>query len=245
MALLLPVQPDPLLLGELALLDLQLVGDRQEALLDPLLAHDLVQEGQVVAEEENGVRIEDFRVGAQLLLEEDGGHRGHVLVREADVGAEEARLAGFGPVGADPIGGRVNDPLPRKDLLAEGHGTGGRGRRPSVAGGGARALGCSVGTASRGLRPRRRQHHLPLQARHVELEEPAVLDDLPRDVVGTVGELGQRDRLAGADPVDEAEVCRGENAQVLAVLVVDALDALADDNPDARHQLGVGALFPA
>ena len=150
-ALLLAVQPDPLLLGELALLDLQLVGDRQQALLDPLLAHDLVQEGQVVAEEEDCGGVEDLRVGAQLLLEEDGGHRGHVFVRESDVGAEEARFAGFGVVGADLVGGGVHDPLAGEDLLAEGHGAGGGGR-------------------VRGRRPRRRQRRLPLQPRHVELE---------------------------------------------------------------------------
>ena len=199
----------------------------------------------MVAEEEDRVGIEDFRVGPQLLFEEDGGHRGHVLVREADVGAEEAGLAGFGPVGADaPLGG-VHDPLPREDFLAEGHGAGGGGRSAPVAGGGAWAFGCSVGTAARGFRPRHRQRRLPLQPRHVELEESAVFDDLPRDVVGPGGEFGQRDRLAGTDPVDKAEIGGGQNAQVLAVLVVDALDALADDHPDSGHQLGVGALLAA
>ena len=112
----------------------------------------------------------------------------------------------------------------------------------SASGGGVRAPGCSDGT---GLRPRRRQRHLPLQPGHVEFEKPAVLDDLPGDLVLAVGEFGERDRLPGPDAVDQAEVGGRENAQVLAVLVVDALDAFADDDLDARHQLGIRALFPA
>ena len=242
MALLLPVQPDPLLLGELPLLDFQFVGDREEPLLDPLLAHHLVQEGQVVAEEDDRVGIEHLRVGPQLLLEEDRRHGRHVLVREADVRAEEARFAGFGPLRPDLVGGGVDDPLAGEDLLAEGHGAGGVGGwHRCDAGGGVRAPGCSDGT----VRPRRRQRHLPLQPGHVELEEPAVFDDLPGDLVGACGELRQRNALAGADSLDQAEVGGGENAQVLAVLIVDALDALADDDLDPRHQLGVRALFPA
>ena len=127
MALLLAVQPDPLLFRELTLLGLQLVRYREEALLDPLLAHHLVQKRQVVSEEEDGVRVEHPGVRSELLREKDGRHGGHVLVREADVRAEEACLAWFRPVGADPVGSRVHDPLAREDLLAEGHGAGLRG----------------------------------------------------------------------------------------------------------------------
>ena len=59
---LLTVQLDALPLGEIALLDLELVGHLEEALLDPLLAHRLVQEGEVVPEEEHRVRVDDPRV---------------------------------------------------------------------------------------------------------------------------------------------------------------------------------------
>ena len=108
---------------------------------------------------------------------------------------------------------------------------------------GLRPPGLACGSSAQ--RPRRRQRHLAPHPRHVELEQPAVLDDLAGDVIRAGREFAQRNRLPGADSVDEPEVRRGEDAQVLAVLVVDALDALADDDLDAGHQLGVGALFAA
>jgi len=82
---------------------------------------------------------------------------------------------------------------------------------------------------------------LPLEARDVELEEPAVLDDLPGDVVRAPGELLQADLLSGADAPDDREVVGGQDAEVLAVLVVDALDALGDHHLNAGVELGVGA----
>ncbi len=53
-------------------------------------------------------------------------------------------------------------------------------------------------------------------------------------------ELGDRDGLAGLDAGDEAEVRRREEADVLRVLPVDLLDAVRDDELDARLQLAVG-----
>ena len=78
--LLLAVEPNALLLGELTLLDLQLVRHGQEPLLDPLLGHGLLQEREMVPEEEDAPGIVDLGVGPQLLLEEDGPHGGHVFV---------------------------------------------------------------------------------------------------------------------------------------------------------------------
>ena len=48
------------------------------------------------------------------------------------------------------------------------------------------------------------ERHLPLQACHVELEQPAVLDDLPGDVVLPVGEHRERDVLPSQDAVQDS-----------------------------------------
>ena len=135
---------------------------------------------------------------------------------------------GSAPFGADVVGGSVDDPFAGEDLLAERHGAGPR-----------------VACGRFAQRARRRERHLASHAGHVELEQATVRDDLPGDLVRPRRELGQRDRLARADAVDESEIGRGEDAQVLAVLVVDALDALADDDLDPGHQLGVRALLAA
>ena len=132
----------------------------------------LSQEGEVVPEEQDRVRVHDA-LRPHLCLEEDGRHGRHVLVAEPDVGAEEAGLAGLHP--GTPIAPwrRVHHQV--------------------------RAKIFSATVIGRGAAARRRGHregHLALQAGHVELEEAAVLDDLAGDLVLTVGELAQRDLLA-------------------------------------------------
>ena len=57
----------------------------EQAHLDVLGPHHLVEVGQVVAEEEDGRRVVERGIGAHQLLEEDGRHRRHVLVAEPDV----------------------------------------------------------------------------------------------------------------------------------------------------------------
>src|SRR5262249_44250923 len=84
-----------------------------------------------------------------------------------------------------------------------------------------------------------------LQSSDIEWEQPTVFDHLPGDVVFTRREFTQRDLLAGANPVDQTEVGRGENAQVLAVLLVNALDVFSDHQLDAGAQLGIGRLLAA
>ena len=91
----------------------------------------------------------------------------------------------------------------------------------------------------------RRELHLALEPRDVVLEQPAVLDDLLRDGIDVLRELRERDLLAPANPLDQREVRRGQDPEVLAVFVVDPLDVLGDDDADPGHELGVGRLLAA
>ena len=84
-----------------------------------------------------------------------------------------------------------------------------------------------------------------MQARDVEREQSAVLDDLPRDFVFAGRELAKRNFFAGADLVDQREIGRGQQAEVLAVLLVDALDIFGDHQLDAGAHLRIGRLLAA
>ena len=90
-----------------------------------------------------------------------------------------------------------------------------------------------------------RQKYFFLQTRHVEGEQAAVLDDLPRDFVFAGGEFGERDFLSCPDFIDQREVGRGQQAQVLAVLFVNAFNVLRDHQLDSGTHLGIGRLLPA
>src|SRR5207302_8149025 len=112
---------------------------------------------------------------------------------------------------------RVHHPVPGEDLLAQGH------RAPRRGG--------------------RREYDLPLQPGDVEVEQAAVLDDAPRDLTLARGERAERDRLSAAYRVEQGEVAGGEHAQVLAVLLVDAVDVFRDHELDPRAHLRVGGLL--
>ena len=150
--------------------------------------------------------IGHLRIFAQEVLEEDRGHRRDVLVAEAQIGAGEAAVAGLHRLHADFAG--VVQHVPREDLLRDGHGT---------------RLGGD-----------RRQKDFALHARDIEGEQAAVFDDLARDLVFAGGEVGQRNLFTAADLVDQAEVGGGQHAEVLAILLVNALDVFRDHQLDAR-----------
>src|SRR6266516_4242565 len=213
----LAVQLDPLLLGERALLLFELERDIEQPLLDALGRHGFRKEGEVIAKHEDRAGIGHPLPVAHELLEEDRRHRGHVLVAEPDVGDHEPFIARLDGRHADLAPRRVDHPVARDDLFAERH-------RP------ARRRG-------------RREHDLALEPGHVEVEQSSVLDDATRDLALTLGEGGERDRLAAADPVDDREVGGRENAQVLAVLPIDPLDVLGHHQLDAGAHLGVGGLL--
>ncbi len=66
-----------------------------------------------------------------------------------------------------------------------------------------------------------------------------MLDHVGADRIEPAGELADRDLLAPHRPLDDAEVGRGQEPDVLAVLPVDLLDALGDDDLDPRLALRV------
>ncbi len=90
-----------------------------------------------------------------------------------------------------------------------------------------------------------RQKHLFLQARHVEGEEAAVFDHLPGDFVFAGGKFRERDFLSRPDFIDQREIGRSQQAQVLAVLFVNAFNVLRDHQLDPSAHLGIGRLLPA
>ena len=70
------------------------------------------------------------------------------------------------------------------------------------------------------------QRNFLLHARDVEVEKSAVLDDLSRNLIFPMSEFGQRNLFAPADLVNQLEIRRGQYAEILAVLLVNALDIL-------------------
>ena len=90
-----------------------------------------------------------------------------------------------------------------------------------------------------------REEHFLLQSRHVEGKQAAVFDHLPRDFIFAAGKFRERDFLSCPDFFDQREVGRGQQAQVLAVLFVNALDVLGDHQLDPGAHLGVRRLLPA
>ena len=192
-------------------------GELLGGLLEPHVAmglrHDEIEERQVITKRPYGRGIGDARVFAHLRDEERLGHRRDVLVREANVGAREERIARLHRGHAGHAGLRVGDDVRGEDLLAQRHGTRGRGD------GGWRDLA--------------------FEPRAVVREEAAVLDDRRADGVEALRELRDGDGLARLDARDEPEVRGGQQADVLGVLLVDLLDALRDDELHAGLELAV------
>src|SRR6185437_3235361 len=188
----LPVELDPLLLREGPLLFLELIGDVEETFLDPLRRHRLTQEGEVVAEQEDRAGIEHPFVLADQLFEEDRRHRRDVLVAEPDVGHHEAFVPRLHRRNADLALRRIHDPVTGQHLFAERHRTAWRGRRA--------------------------QDDFALKARHVVVEEAVVLDDARGDLAFALGESGERDLLTTPYALDDREIGRGQDTEVLAML---------------------------
>ena len=91
----------------------------------------------------------------------------------------------------------------------------------------------------------RRQEHFPLHAGNVKMEQPSVLDNLPRDLIFGYSKFRKRDILAGANLVNQREIRRSQHAQVLAILLVNPFNILSDHNLDAGAKFGVRRLLAA
>ena len=89
-----------------------------------------------------------------------------------------------------------------------------------------------------------------LESGHVVVEQPAMLDDAARDLALTGGERREGDVAAPTDLVENREIGRGEDTEILAVLAVDAFDTFGHHELDAGAHLSVrrllaGGTFPA
>src|SRR3974390_1085484 len=76
-----------------------------------------------------------------------------------------------------------------------------------------------------------------------EAQQSARADHLLRDVVPSAQESLERNGLAGANALQHAEISGGQNAEVVAILAVDALEALSDDQAHAGGLLRKRARF--
>ena len=171
----------------------------------------------MIAEHQNGARIGHLRVFADELLEKDRRHRRDVLMTETDIGEYESLIARLYRRHADLRLCGIHHPATRENFLAQGHRPrGGRGRM---------------------------QDDRALQARHVVVEQAAMLDDPAGDFAFPGGKNGQRDLFTPFHPLEQRKIRRREDAEVLAVLAIDALDALGDDELDPGAHLGVRRLF--
>src|SRR5262249_15171079 len=80
----------------------------------------LVEKGEVIAEEDDGGRIVDFGILSDEVLKENGCHGGDVFMAEAQVGARKTCVAGLYGWHADLA--TLVDHVPRKDFLGDVHG---------------------------------------------------------------------------------------------------------------------------
>ena len=213
------VQPHALRGGELPLAVVQRVGRVEQAGRLPLLRNDFVEKREVVPEKNDGLRMVQPRI-AREILPERRRHGGHVLVGEAKVGAEKAGVARFHGGNAQRTGGRVGDPVPGDDLFRNRLGAVRRGR--------------DAGERDESLQPR-----------HGVVEQSAVLDDVALNAPRVSDERVERDLLAVSDLLDQGEIRRCEETDVRAILPVDALDVLPDDDAEPRGALGVRRSLPA
>src|SRR4051794_27830140 len=132
----------------------------------------------MVTEEHHAGAVVHRSVFADKMLVEDRGHGRDVLVTEAQIGARESGVAGLYCRNPDLAVGR--DHVSREDLLGHSHGT--------------------------RFRVNRRNAYFALQTRDVEWDQSAVLDHLARDFILSAGKDFERNLLAAANAIDEAEV---------------------------------------
>ncbi len=210
----LAVEGEAVAAGEVLLHHGEASGLHVEAHLAVRGRHHLIEKREVIAERVHALGLDDRGVVAERGPEERVGHGGDVLVREAHVGAGEEGVARGDRGQADGVRGGVDDGVGGENLFGQGHrpGGGGDGRR-------------------RELAP---------QARPVVGEEPARPHDVGRDGVAPLREGLARHPFAPLEPLEQREVGRGEQPDVLGVLPVNLLDARRERDGDAAGQLGVG-----
>jgi hypothetical protein len=171
----------------------------------------------VVLEHHDAGRIVQLQRGGQPLAE--GGaqhvcaHAGVVLVDEAPVRAHEGAAAHRRP--------------------GRGHGRGQGMARHDLLEQRARPVGVGVGI---GIGFSFTDTHAA-QLLLAEAQQPACAQDGRGQRIAPGHQLVDGDRLARLDACHQPQVRAGEQADVVGVLPVDALEALRDHQPDARQPL--------
>src|SRR6266446_1733239 len=87
------------------------------------------------------------------------------------------------------------------------------------------------------------QENFPLHARNVKRKQPAILNHLPSDLVLPSSKFTERNFLPRANPVDQSKVGRCQQPQVLAVLLLDALNILGNRNLNPSTYLRIRRLL--
>ncbi len=164
----------------------------------------LLQQSQVVAKQHQAIRVRHARVFTEAGAKQRVGHRGHVVVRKAQVGAHEVRLPG-------------------------------RDARHTDLAVGAHDVACDQLFDQRHRSPTRR-HRGALdfadQALRVVGKQATGFDDIASEPVDATQKLGQLHAPALQQARQKVEVGRHEDAEVLAILQEDLLDAATDDQPN-------------
>src|ERR1700736_4781999 len=203
------MQLDSLLLRKVLLLELELRREIEQAELLFFFRNDFIEKREVIAEEEDACWIVHFGILAYVALKKNGGHGGYIFVAETQVGAGKAGVAGLdaGHAGLSLVVQHVA----REDLLGQRH----------------RTL----------FRFDRGQKHFLLHTRDVEGKQSAVFDYLPRDLVLTGRKFVQRNFLFAANLVDQRKISRGQHAQILTILLIDALNILGNHQANEGQYL--------
>ena len=162
--------------------------------------------------------------GNDLLRALDGSLGAEGLVHEMGGHAGEVIMA------EAPVGGK-EEAVARLDLA---------GRHHLVAGDDLFGQGERPGAASNLGGTRR------LLARKMRLavgQQATGADDILRHLVAAFEKLLKRNRFFGGDAVEDREISGGQNAEIVAVLAVDALEAAGDDQTDAGRFLSQRAVL--
>ena len=224
----LAVQFDSLLLREILLLQLELRGQVEQPHFFLFFGDHFVEKGEMVAEEANARGIVHRNIFANVLLVKDGSHRRDVLMAEAQIDAGKASVARLDRCHFDLAFG--SNHVPSKDLLRESHGP--------------RSISAHISLKFEPVVSLyRRQKNLSLHPRHVERKQSTVFNHLLRDLVLPSGEFTERDFFAGTNPVNQREVSRSQQPEVLAVLLVDALNVLPNRDLNSGAHLRIRRLL--
>src|SRR5436305_867732 len=173
----------------------------------------------MIAEKSDARRIVHGDVFADVVLVENRRHRRDVFVTETKVNASEPGIAWFHGTNTNTAVGSKH--MPRKNLLGQSH----------------RVLGASM--------PNGRKEDFLLKTGNVEREQSAIFDHLTGDVIFAGRKFTKRDFFSRTDAFNQRKLCRGEQSEILTILLIDPLDVFRDRDLNAGAHFGIRRLFPA